>query len=130
MKGWIGAAVVAGVMALASPASVTTATAAPQQTTKQKADAARATDFSAQFYYRRYYGYRPYYRPYRYYGYRPFYRPYRYYGYRPFYRPYYRPYYARPYFYRPYPYYYGYRPYAFYGPTISIGFGFGPRFWW
>ena len=81
MKGWISAAVVAGVVALAAPALALTAAAAQQQVVKQTADAGRATDFSAQRYYRRYHGY----------GYRPYYRPY--------------PYYARPYYYRPYPYY-------------------------
>jgi hypothetical protein len=83
-------------------------------------------------YYRPWRAYRyGYYRPWRpYYGY---YRPWRpYYGY---YRPW-RPYYG---YYRPYyrPVYYGYyrpwRPYyapVFYGPRVSIGFGWGPRVWW
>jgi len=68
------------------------------------------TEFSS--YHRRYwrhrYGYhRPYWR-YRY-GY---YRPWRYrYGY-------YRPWYA------------GYYGYPYYRPGITIGFGFGPRWWW
>jgi hypothetical protein len=91
MKGWIGAAYVAGVLALAGPASAETA--APQST-KQTAVTARATDFSAQRYYRHYHHY----------GYRPYYRPYPYY-------------YARPYYYRPYPYY---SPAPF---TFGFGFG-------
>jgi hypothetical protein len=93
MKGWIGAAIVAGVLALAGPASAQTTAAAPQ-VTKQAADAGKATDFSARRYYRRYYRY----------GYRRYYRPYPYY-------------YARPYYYRPYPYY---APAPF---TFGFGFG-------
>jgi hypothetical protein len=100
MKGWTGIALVAGVMAVTAPGSMMTAAAASAQTVRQKA--AKATDFSAQRYYR------PYYR----------------YGYRPYDRPYYRPspyYYARPYYYRPYPYY---------GPApFTFGFGFGPFGW-
>ena len=103
MKGWIGAALVAGVMASALPVSVTTAAAGPQRTVAQKADAV-ATDFSARRYYRRYD---------RHYGDRSYagfyYRPYSsYYGY-----------YARPAYYQPYPYY---APYAY-------GFRFGPLVW-
>jgi len=79
MKRMIGAAVVAGALALAGPAAVNRAAAAPQMKT-QAARASDATDFSARRYYRRYYRY----------GYRPYYRPY---------------YYARPDYYRPYPYY-------------------------
>jgi hypothetical protein len=93
MRGWIGAAIVAGVLALAGPASARTTAAAPQ-VTKQAAGAGKATDFSARRYYRRYYRY----------GYRRYYRPYPYY-------------YARPYYYRPYPYY---APAPF---TFGFGFG-------
>jgi hypothetical protein len=77
MRSLIGAAVVAGALALAGPAAIKSAAAAPQ-VKAQIAGTSDATDFSARRYYRRYYGYRPYYRPY---------------------------YYARPYYYRPYPYY-------------------------
>jgi hypothetical protein len=102
MKGWIGAALVAGVMVSALPVSVTTAAAGPQRTVAQKADAI-ATDFSARRYYRRYD---------RHYGngsYAGFY-----------YRPYspYSGYFARP-AYEPYPYF---APYAY-------GFRFGPSVW-
>ena len=76
MKGWIGAAFVAGVLVLAGPASAETFAVAPQ-VTKQAAGTAKATDVSARSHYR--------------YGHRPDYRP----------SPYY---YARPYYYRPYPY--------------------------
>jgi hypothetical protein len=75
MKRLIGAAVVAGVLALAVPAAIDPAVAASPQVRIQTAGTSDATDFSARRYYRRYY--RPYYRPY---------------------------YYARPYYYRPYPY--------------------------
>jgi hypothetical protein len=103
MKGWMGAAVVAGAMVLASLVSVTTAAAAPQRTIVQKADAG-ATDFSARGYHRRYY---------RHHGYGSYvgfyYRPYpSYYGY-----------YGRPAYYQPYPYY---APYAY-------GFRYGPLVW-
>ncbi len=103
MKGWMGAAVVAGAMVLASWVSVTTAAAAPQRTIVQKADAG-ATDFSARRYHRRYY---------RHHGYGSYvgfyYRPYpSYYGY-----------YGRPAYYQPYPYY---APYAY-------GFRYGPLVW-
>ena len=80
MRNWIGAAVVAGVVALAGAASAKPTIATPPQTAAQKAQAGHVTDFSARRYHRRYYRY----------GYRPYYRPY---------------YYARPYYYRPYPYY-------------------------
>jgi hypothetical protein len=101
MKSWIGAALVAGVVVLAGPASLSPATAAQPQAAAQKADAGKATDISAQRrYYRRHYHY----------------------GYRPYDRPYYQPhYYARPYYYRPYPYY---APAPF-----TFGFGFGPYGW-
>lgn len=57
---------------------------------------------------------------YRYGYYRP--RPY-------FYRPYSYAYYPRPYSYAYYPRRY-YRPYYRPGPSFSIGFGFGPSFYW
>jgi hypothetical protein len=101
MKGWISAALVAGVMVFASPASVTTAAAGPQRTVAQKADAG-ATDFSARRYYRRYD---------RHYGYGSSYAGF-------YYRPY-PSYYGRPDYYQPYPYY---APYAY-------GFRFGPLVW-
>ena len=56
MKRWIGAAVVAGVLALAVPASA--ATAAPLQIAKHGVEAGNATDFSAHRYHRRYDGHR------------------------------------------------------------------------
>ena len=102
MKRLIGAAIVVGALALAGPAAINSAVAAPQAKA-QTTVSSDATDFSARRrHYRRYYRY----------GYRPYY-------YRPYYRPYY---YARPYHYRPYPYY---RPYPFFavGP---FGFGVGP----
>jgi hypothetical protein len=80
MKNWIGAAAVAGVVALAGPASAKPAITTQPHEGTQKAHAGHVTDFSARRYHRRYYRY----------GYRPYYRPY---------------YYARPYYYRPYPYY-------------------------
>ena len=93
MEGWIGAAVVAGVFAVALPASAAMAAAAPLNVAKHRVEADKATDFGARRYYRRYYVYRPHYRSY--------YRPY---------------YYARPYYYRPYPYY---APAPF---TFGVGF--------
>lgn len=93
MSGWIGAACVAGVLALAGPASAEKLASAPQPT-RQTIGTAKATDFNARRDYHRYHrdGYRPYYRPYPYY-------------------------YARPYYYRPYPYY---SPAPF---TFGFGFG-------
>jgi hypothetical protein len=79
MKGWIGLALVAGALVVAAPALMATTTAAPAQTIMERADAAKASEFTAQRHHRRYYRD----------GYRPDYRPY---------------YYARPYYYRPYPY--------------------------
>jgi hypothetical protein len=76
MKILIGAAVVAGALALASPGVIDSAAAAGVSANH----ASQATDISARRHYRHYYRY----------GYRPYYRPY---------------YYARPYYYRPYPYY-------------------------
>jgi hypothetical protein len=98
MKTAIGAALVAGALVFAGPATINSAAAASPQVKSQTAGTSGATDFSAQRHYRRgYYGY----------------------GYRPYSRPYYRPYYyARPSYYRPYPYY---APAPF-----PLGFGFGP----
>jgi hypothetical protein len=93
MKGLMGAAVVAGVLALAGPGAIDGAAAASQAKT-QSAGTSDATDFSAHRYGR---------------------RPYRHSGY---YRPYSRPYYfGRPVYYRPYPYH---APAPF---TFGIGFG-------
>ena len=80
MKRWIGAAIVAAVVALSGPASAKSSGVAQPRAVTQKTHVGQATDFSARRYHRRYYRY----------GYRPYYRPY---------------YYARPYYYRPYPYY-------------------------
>ena len=97
MKTLIDAACVASALVFAGPAAIHSAAAASPQINSQTAGASGATDFSAQRYDRRHYGY----------------------GYRPYVRPYYRPqYYARPYYYRPYP-YYAPAPFPF-------GFGFGP----
>jgi hypothetical protein len=101
MMKWIGGAVVAGALALAAPASATTA---------QPPRAAKASDFSAQRHHRHYHRH-------YYHGYRPYYgRPY----YQPYYRSYEPYYYGRPYYYRPY-------PYAVPAP-FTFGFGFG-SFW-
>ena len=98
MKTLVGAAFVASALVFAGPATINSAAAASPQTKAQTAGTSGATDFSAQRYYRRYYG-----------GY----------GYRPYVRSYYQPhYYARPRYYRPYPYY---APAPF-----PLGFGFGP----
>jgi poly(3-hydroxybutyrate) depolymerase len=72
MKRLIGAAVVAGALAWAGPASITPAAASPQMKAAGTSD---TTDLSARRYYRRYY--RPYYRPY-YYARPYYYRPYPY----------------------------------------------------
>jgi hypothetical protein len=79
MKTLIGAAVVAGVLALAGPAAIDPAAASPKAGV-HAANASKATDFSARRRYRHDYRY----------GYPPYYTPY---------------YYARPTYYRPYPYY-------------------------
>ena len=76
MKTLIGAAVVAGVLALAGPAAIGPAAAASLKTGVEPLDTSKATDLSARRRYRHYYRY----------GYRPYY-------------------YARPTYYRPYPYY-------------------------
>jgi hypothetical protein len=104
MKALIGAAMIAGALALAGPVAIDPAVAAPQ-TKARTAASSDATDFSA---------HRRHYRRYHRYGYRPYYRP----AYRPYY-------YARPHYYQPYPYY---RPYPYYGPYPYVGvgpFGFG-----
>ena len=106
MMRWIGVAVVAGVVALAVPASAP----AKPQTAALQWHAGKATDFSAQRHYRRYHRYH------HHYGYRPYERP----TYRPYYRPYDSYYYGRPSYYKPYPYV---SPAPF-----TFGFGFGP-FW-
>ncbi len=74
MKGWIGAAIAAGFVALAGSASAKSGSVAQPQAATQEAHAGQATDFSARRYHRRYYryGYRPYYRPYPYYAPAPF----------------------------------------------------------
>ena len=85
MKRLIGAAVVAGALALAGPAAINSAAAAAPEMEAQTAAVSGATDFSARRYYRRYYryGYRPYYQPY-YYGRPAYFRPYPYYAPAPF----------------------------------------------
>jgi len=93
MRSLIGAAIVAGALAVAGPGAIDRAAAAPQAKI-QSAGTSDATDFSAQRHVRRYY---------RHHGY-----------YRPYYRPYY---YSRPVYYRPYP-YYAPAPFVF-----GIGFG-------
>lgn len=92
VKRWLGIALLAGALALAAP--MVQAAAAPAQTARQKVDAARASDFSARRYHRRYYRY----------GYGMDFRPYPYY-------------YGRPSYYRPYPYS---SPAPF---TFGFGFG-------
>ncbi|UPJ50028.1 hypothetical protein IVB30_00875 [Bradyrhizobium sp. 200] len=93
MKSLIGAAFVAGALALAGPTAISPASVAPQAKA-QSAGTSDATDFSAHRYIRRYH---------RHYGYdRPYHRPY---------------YYSRPVYYRPYPYS---TPAPF---TFGIGFG-------
>lgn len=97
MKTLIGAAVIAGALVFAGPAAINSAVAASPQTRGQTAGTSGATDFSAQRYYRRTYGY----------------------GYRPHVRPYDPPtYYARPSYYRPYPYNVS--------APFPLGLGFGP----
>jgi hypothetical protein len=86
MKSLIGAAVVAGALALAGSAAIRPADAATSKIVAAKAAASGATDVSARRrHYRRYqYGYRPYCRPYSYYGRPYYYRPYPYYAPAPF----------------------------------------------
>jgi hypothetical protein len=93
MKRLIGAALVAGTLAVAGPGAIDSAAAAPQ-TKARYAGTSDATDFSAHRQVRR---------TYRHYG-----------NYRPYYRP---SYYSRPVYYRPYPYD---APAPF---TFGIGFG-------
>lgn len=100
MKILIGAAVVAGALALANPVAIDSAAAAGVSANH----ASKSTDISARRYYRHYYRY----------GYRPYYRPY---------------YYARPYYYRPYPYYAPYYAPAPFPLGLGFGFGFGPWGW-
>jgi len=92
--------------------------------------AAAPTEFSSRRYSYRYH--RPFWRHrvyrhhYRFAYHRPFWRHrfHRYAYYRPYWRHrYYRPYYG-------YGYGYPYGAYGYYRPGITIGFGFGPRFWW
>ena len=99
MKTLIGAAVIAGGLALGGLAAVQPATAASPKAGVHATDAPTATDLSARRRYR--YGYRRYYQPY---------------------------YLARPTYYRPNSYYAA--PNYGYGPSISFGFGFGPRWGW
>ena len=103
MKTLIVAAVVAGGLALAGLAVIQPAAAASPKTGVHASNASQATDLSARRRYRHHYRY----------------------AYRRYYRPYYL---ARPTYYRPYPYYAA--PYYGYGPSISFGFGFGPRWGW
>ena len=100
MKILIGAAFVAGALALASPVAIDSAAAASPKVGAIADHASKSTDISARRYYR--YGYRPYYRPY---------------------------YYARPYSYRPYPYYAPYYAPAPFPLGLGFGFGFGPWGW-
>jgi hypothetical protein len=93
MRSLIGAAFVAGALAVAGPSAISPVAAAPQAKA-QGAGTSDATDFSAHRYVRRHYRHSGYYRPYD--------RPY---------------YYGRPVYYRPYPYY---APAPF---TFGIGFG-------
>src|SRR5262249_43124253 len=90
-------------LSLSSPAAAT------ERPDGIRSDKARPADFSAvlrRYHRRRVVIVRRYVRPYYYGGY----YPYRYYGG-------YYPYYSG------YPYYYG-------GPSLTIGFGFGRRWWW
>jgi hypothetical protein len=93
MRRLIGAAIVAGALAVVGPGAIDRAAAAPQAKI-QSAGTSDATDFSAHRHVRRYHRHHGYYRPYH--------RPY---------------YYSRPVYYRPYPYY---APAPF---TFGIGFG-------
>jgi hypothetical protein len=103
MKTLIGAAVVAGGLALGGLAAIQPAAAASPKAGVHAIDALTPTDLSARRRYRHHYRY----------------------AYRRYYQPYYL---ARPTYYRPYPYYAA--PYYGYGPSISFGFGFGPRWGW
>jgi hypothetical protein len=103
MKTLIGAAIVAGGLALAGLAAMQPAAADSPKAGVQAIDASKVTDLSARRRYR---------------------HPYRY-GYRRYHQPYYL---ARPTYYRPDSYYAA--PYYGYGPSVSFGFGFGPRWGW
>ena len=81
MKTLIGAAVVAGGLALAGLAAIQPATAASPKAGVHAIDASKATDLSARRRYR--YGYGRYYQPY-YYARPTYYRPYPYYAAAPF----------------------------------------------
>jgi hypothetical protein len=105
MKTLIGAAVVAGGLALAGLAAIQPAAAASPKAGVQAIDTSKAaTDLSARRRHRHHYRY----------------------GYGRYHRPYYL---ARPTYYRPYPYYY--RPYPYYAAVSFVGFGpgVGPGWW-
>ena len=104
MKTLIGAAVVAGGLALAGLGAIQPAAAASPKVGVQAIDASKAaTDLSARRRYRHHY--------------------------RDDYGRYHQPYYlARPTYYRPYPYYY--RPYPYYAAApFPFGVGFSPGVW-
>jgi hypothetical protein len=117
MKHTFGAIAVAAALAFAGSIASTPANAASNgaaKATSDKQPTVSDTDISSHRRHWRSYGYvRPWRGayPYAYSYYRP--RPY-------YYRPYSYAYYPPPYYYRPY------RP----APVFSIGFGFGPRFFW
>ena len=103
MKTLIGAAVVAGGLALAGLAAIQPAAAASPKAGVQAIDVSNATDLSARRRHRHHYHY----------------------GYRRYHQPYYL---ARPTYYRPYPYYY--RPYPYYAAApFPFGVGFSPGIW-
>ena len=84
MKTLIGTVSIAAILALGGPAAVAATNPVPQAR-PQAAATSDTTDFSARRHHRRYYGYRPYYRPYPQYYARPtYYRPYPYYAPAPF----------------------------------------------
>jgi hypothetical protein len=100
MKTLIGAAVVAGGLALAGLAAIQPAAAASPKAGVHAIDVSKATDLSARRRYRHHHRY----------------------GHRQYHQPYYL---ARPTYYRPYPYYY--RPYPYYvSASFPFGVGFGP----
>jgi hypothetical protein len=76
MKTLIGAAVIAGTLALAGPAAIGPAAAASSKTGVSTAAASTSTDLGVRRHYRRY-AHRPSYQPY-YYGRPVYYRPYPY----------------------------------------------------
>ena len=77
MKGLIGAAFVAGALAVAGPTAISPVTAAPQAKA-QRAGTTGAADFSARRHVRRHYRHHGYSRPYYYYDRPVYYRPYPY----------------------------------------------------